>query len=67
MIAKSESRGITIKVSTHVAGRPTSGWLSNSSVFWRSLGDLEAHYVNAMNVVPLDTFEARPDDWEVKK
>lgn len=67
MIASSKSRGITIKVSTHVAGRPTSGWLSNSSAFWRSLGDLEAHYENAMKVVPTEVFEARPDDWEIKK
>lgn len=67
MIATSKSRGITIKVCTTVNGRPTSGWKSNSTAFWRSLGELEGLYENAMKMVPLEVWEAKPDDWVVKK
>ena len=66
MIATSKSRGFSIKVCTTVNGWPTSGWKTNGTAFWRSLGELEGLYENAMKVVPLEVWEIKPNDWEIK-
>lgn len=66
MKAKSKTRGFDIKVCTTVNGRPTSGWQSSGNAFWRSLGDREGLFPNAMSMVPLENLKKQPDDWEVK-
>lgn len=66
MIATSKARGFAIKVCTHCGGIPTSGWKTNGTAFWRSLGELEGLYENAMKVVPLEVWEIKPNDWEIK-
>lgn len=66
MIARSKSRGFSIKVSTVSNGRPTSGWKTDRSMFWRNvLGKTEALYEDAMHAVPVEALPLNPDDWEI--
>lgn len=66
MKATSKLRNMTIKVSTTYGGRPTSGWLSDGSYFWRKVSTWEGLYADASKTVPEIRLDPQKDDWEIK-